>query len=472
MFQRLKPHYDSINEECGIFGIYSNETRDIAKSIYFGLYALQHRGQQSCGIAVTYGDRITYLKDLGLVSEVFDNASLSTLPEGDIALGHVRYAISGEDLACNSQPIVFTGKMGKIALAHNGKLINAAQLREKLISENVVFQTTTGAEVIAALINKYSDNDLIEGIKLAAKELIGSYSFVIMTTNKLIAVRDSHGMCPLVLGKLHDEYIVSSETCGLDSIRAEFVKDIEPGEILVIDSLGTHSHYLDKKPTALCVFEYVYLARPDSTIDGCSVYDVRKESGRILAKNYPVQADIVAGVPDSALVAAVGYSEISGIPYAEALIKNRYVGRTFIQPEQKLREDTVNIKLNAVRANVEGKRVILIDDSIVRGTTSKKIVEMLRFAGAKEVHLRISSPIIPHSCYFGIDTQTKGELIGSTKNTKEICDFIGADSLEFLTIPELEGCCKNCKTNFCVGCFSGKYPMNLDKKEIEKMQHI
>ena len=467
MFERLKPQCDSINEECGVFGIYSNEIREIAKSIYFGLYALQHRGQQSCGIAVTYGNKMSYLKKLGLVSEVFDRTVLGSLAEGDIAIGHVRYSVSKEDLECNSQPLVFTGKLGKMALCHNGKIVNAEELRKKLISENVILQTTTGAELIAALINKYTKDDIVEGIKAAAKELKGSYSFLLMTTNKLIAVRDSHGMCPLVLGKLNDEYVVSSETCGLDSIKAKYIKDVEPGEIVVIDSKGPNSYYLDKKPTALCVFEYVYLARPDSIIDGCSVYDVRKESGKVLAKKYPVAADIVAGVPDSALVSAVGYAEESGLPYVEALIKNRYVGRTFIQPEQKLREDTVSIKLNAVRANVEGKRVVLLDDSIVRGTTSKKIVEMLRFAGAKEVHLRISSPIIPYSCYFGIDTQSRSDLIGSNKNKQEICDYLKADSLEFLTIPELSGICKKCKINFCMGCFSGEYPMAIENKELE-----
>ena len=459
MFERLKPKFDSVNEECGIFGIYSNETRDLARSVYYGLYALQHRGQQSSGIAVSYGNQISYHKDAGLVSEVFHDIHLH---EGDIACGHVRYAVSNEDLPCNSQPLVYIGKSGKMALCHNGKIVNAEALRQKLIKDNVVFQTTTGAEVIAALINKYSEKNLIEGIKKALKELRGSYSLIIMTTHKLIAVRDSFGMCPLVLGKVKDEYVLSSETCGLDAIGAEFVRDINPGEILEIDSNGLVSHMAEKTQTAGCIFEYIYLARPDSVIDGCSVYKVRKELGKTLAKKYSVKADIVAGVPDSALVAAMGYAEESKIPYAEALMKNRYVGRTFIQPLQKLREDTVNIKLNAVRNNIKDKRVILIDDSIVRGTTSKKIVEMLKRAGAKEVHLRISSPIIPYSCYFGIDTQKTEDLIGSKKKAKEICEFTGADSLEFLTIPEVVEACKDCKIGLCTACFSGQYPIKIE----------
>lgn len=470
MFERVKPHFDSINEECGVFGIYSNEQRDIAKSVYYGTYALQHRGQQSCGIAVSYGNQIAYTKGAGLLSEVFNNNELNSLPEGDIAIGHVRYASAGSDLDCNSQPLVLTGKIGKVAICYNGRITNLSELRKKLILENVLFQTTTGAEVIAALINKFYKDDVVDAIKLAAKELKGSYCFLVMTINKLIAVRDSFGMRPLVLGKLNDEFVVSSETCGLDTIKAKFIKDIEPGEILVIDSTGIKSHFLSEQPGlgALCVFEYVYLARPDSVIDGCSVYEVRKKSGRVLAEKYPVDADIVAGVPDSALVSAIGYSEVSKIPYAEALIKNRYVGRTFIQPEQKLRENTLNIKLNALRTNVENKRVILIDDSIVRGTTSKRIVEMLRFAGAKEVHLRICSPIIPHPCYFGIDTQSKGDLIGNKKNAREIRDYVNADSLEFLTIEELTEICKACNTNLCMGCFSGKYPITLKPDEIDE----
>ncbi len=461
-----KPHFDSMHEECGVFGVYSDECRDVAATAFYGLYALQHRGQESAGIAVTHNNRISCHRGMGLVPEVFTPQIISGLPDGDIAIGHVRYSTTGEGLYVNAQPLVFTGKPGRMALAHNGNIINTRELRDQLIEQNVLFQTTIDSEVIAALINREAGGgDIVKAIISAASLLKGSFTLVIMTSTQLIGVRDGLGMRPLVLGKHLDEYILASETCALDAVGAEFIRDIQPGEVVVIDSKGPQSHFLSDRGEASCIFEYVYFSRPDSIIDGCSVYEARKASGRVLAEKYPVEADLVSGVPDSAVVAARGYSEASGIPYAEALAKNRYVGRTFIQPTQHMRELSVNLKMNALKANVNGKRLVLVDDSIVRGTTSRKIIDMLRRAGAKEIHLRISSPIIKYPCYFGLDTQTFGQLIGSEMDERQICDHIGADSLKFLTIDELVGTCKGAKLNFCLGCFSGKYPMPVDEKE-------
>jgi amidophosphoribosyltransferase len=468
MYNRdLKP-YECWGEECGVFGIYSDEKRDIAATVYFGLYALQHRGQESAGIAVAYDNKIAYYRGMGLVPEVFSGNALSSLPEGDVAIGHVRYSTTGQSLICNAQPLVFTGKLGRMAVAHNGNIVNSKMLRDKLIKENVIFQTGIDTEVITSLINKYLNNDIIEAIKKAGDELIGSYALVIMTSNKLIAVRDPYGIRPLCLGKVNNEYVVASETCALDAVGADFIRDIEPGEILEIDYKGLKNHYLNNRGSSLCIFEHVYFARPDSYIDGSSVYNSRKEAGKILAKKYPVDADIVSGVPDSAIIAARGYSEVSGIPYVEALNKNRYVGRTFIQPEQVMRETGVSVKMNAIKANINGKRIVLVDDSIVRGTTSKKIIQLLRKMGAEEVHLRICSPIIKHPCYFGIDTQTYGQLIGSALDKKEVCEYIGADSLEYLDVEDLVSTVKNSRTGFCLGCFTGTYPMKVDKKDIDK----
>ena len=469
MYSRdIKPFQDSFNEECGIFGIYSDEKRSIANTVYYGLYALQHRGQESAGIAVAYDNKISYYRDMGLVPEVFSGDTLNKLPEGDIAIGHVRYSTTGQSLVCNAQPLVFTGKMGRMAVAHNGNIVNSKALRDKLIKENVIFQTSIDTEVITSLINKHCKGDIIEALKKAGDELIGSYALVIMTSNKLIAVRDPKGIRPLCLGKICNEYIVASETCALDAVNAEFVRDIEPGEIVEIDYKGIKSHYLNNRGSSFCIFEHVYFARPDSYLDGASVYDSRKEAGKILAKKYPVKADIVSGVPDSAIVAARGYSEVSGIPYVESLNKNRYVGRTFIQPEQGARETGVSVKMNVIKANIKDKRIVLIDDSIVRGTTSKKIVQLLRKMGAKEVHLRICSPIIKYPCFFGIDTQTYGQLIGSKQTKEKVRDYIGADSLEYLEVDDLVSTVKNSKCGFCLGCFTGKYPLDIDKKDADK----
>lgn len=467
---RDKPPFDSMNEECGVFGVYAKKTRDVAATVFYGLYALQHRGQESAGIAVATDGKISYYKNMGLVPDVFDVHRLEELHVGRIAIGHVRYSTTGASQVANSQPLVLTGKLGKMAIAHNGNIVNANTIRDGLIKENVVFQTSIDTEVIAALINKYAYSDVVEGIKNAAEQLVGSFALTITTSDKLIAVRDNFGIRPLVLGTLGKDYIVASETCALDTIGAKYVRDIEPGEILVIDDAGLHSYYLTTRGRKTCIFEYVYFARPDSVIDGYSVYNARKESGRILAKKFPVEADVVAGVPDSAVVAARGYSEESGIMYTEALAKNRYVGRTFIKPDQGNRESSVSVKMNALKGNVVGKRLILIDDSIVRGTTMKRIVKQLRDAGAKEIHLRVSSPIIKHPCYFGIDTQTYGELVGAKMNEDEMCKYLGADSLHFLSIDDLVDTVGGKREDYCLGCFSGKYPMPLLQKDIDKMR--
>lgn len=461
--------FDSMNEECGVFGVYSTETRDVAHTVYYGLYALQHRGQESGGIAVAYANKIQYYKGMGLIPEVFANGHLDTLPEGDIAIGHVRYSTTGASLLVNAQPIVFTGKCGKMALAHNGNLTNTKQLREELIRDNAVFQTSIDSEVMALLINKYSDGDIVKGVIAACNQFKGSFALVVMTADKLIAVRDPYGIRPLVLGKSLDDTIVASETCAIDAVSGNYVRDVQPGEVVVIDGEGEHSYFLNREnKTASCIFEYVYFARPDSVIDGCSVYEARKEAGRILAKYYPVDADIVSGVPDSGVVAARGYSEVSGIPYVEALAKNRYVGRTFIQPDQGMRENSVSVKMNALRANIRGKRLIIIDDSIVRGTTSRKTVKMLRDAGAKEVHMMVCSPIVKHPCHLGIDMQSYSQLVGANRTEEEIGKFIGVDSIKYLTVDQLIETCKNAKLNFCTGCFDGRYPYPMNDYQADK----
>ncbi len=461
--------FDSMNEECGVFGVYSTETRDVAHTVYYGLYALQHRGQESGGIAVAYANKIQYYKGMGLIPEVFANGHLDTLPEGDIAIGHVRYSTTGASLLVNAQPIVFTGKCGKMALAHNGNLTNTKQLREELIRDNAVFQTSIDSEVMALLINKYSDGDIVKGVIAACNQFKGSFALVVMTADKLIAVRDPYGIRPLVLGKSLDDTIVASETCAIDAVSGNYVRDVQPGEVVVIDGEGEHSYFLNREnKTASCIFEYVYFARPDSVIDGCSVYEARKEAGRILAKYYPVDADIVSGVPDSGVVAARGYSEVSGIPYVEALAKNRYVGRTFIQPDQGMRENSVSVKMNALRANIRGKRLIIIDDSIVRGTTSRKTVKMLRDAGAKEVHMMVCSPIVKHPCHLGIDMQSYSQLVGANRTQEEIGKYIGVDSITYLTVDQLIETCKNAKLNFCTGCFDGRYPYPMNDYQADK----
>lgn len=460
------------HEECGVFGVYAQENRNVAHTAYYGLYALQHRGQESSGIAVAYADKISYHKGMGLVADVFANGNLEALPEGDIAIGHVRYSTTGASQLLNAQPVVFTGKCGKMAVAHNGNLTNTKLLRNELIAQNAVFQTTIDSEVIAVLINSLSDGDILTGVKRACQKFKGSYALVIMTCDKLIAVRDPYGIRPLCMGMKDDDVIIASETCALDAVGANFVRDIKPAEIVVIDSAGIHFHMMENVPekSKMCIFEYVYFARHDSVLDGYSVYEARKKAGKLLAKHCFVEADLVSGVPDSGNVAARGYAEESGIPFVEALAKNRYVGRTFIQPDQRQRENSLNVKMNALRGNVRGKRVVLIDDSIVRGTTMRKIIKMLRDAGAAEVHIRICSPIIKHPCHLGIDIQTYSQLIGAYKNEDEICECLGADSVKYLTVEQLLSTCDGANVGFCLGCFNGEYPYPLDETDKFKLE--
>ena len=466
-FELIKPYSDRLPEECGVFGAYDMAGHDVTDAIFYGLYALQHRGQESAGIATSDGNKISFHKDMGLVTEVFgDEGIQEIIDEGHLGIGHVRYSTSGESQLINAQPLVISSKRGQMALAHNGNLINYKALRDELLQLGHINQTTLDTEVIAHLLARYSEDTIENAIIKTTRWLKGSYALVMAVNDKLIGVRDPHGIRPLTLGKVDDMYVLSSETCALDAVNGHFVRDILPGEMVVINKDGIHSTMIEEKDhKKLCIFEFVYFARTDSHIDEISVYDARAKAGKILAQKSPVKADIVAGVPDSAVTAALGYSEESGIPYGEALAKNRYVGRTFIKPKQKVREQSVKVKLNALSRNVRGKRVVLVDDSIVRGTTSKKIVEMLRDAGAREVHMRISSPPVKWPCYFGIDTPSASQLIGSKNTVEEIRQLIGADSLEYLTTEDLLKSVDGTKNEFCMGCFDGDYPVSMELED-------
>lgn len=456
---------DKLKDECGVVGIYSEKPDDISKMAYYGLISLQHRGQESAGIAVKDNGEIRYYKEMGLVKEVFNENILNSL-KGEIAIGHVRYSTTGESFVSNAQPLVVHYKGGKIALAHNGNLVNAIKIREELEDQGSIFQTSIDSEVIANLIARNYKHGIKESLIKSFEMLKGSFALVLIYGDKLIGARDPHGIRPLSIGKLDNDYILSSETCNFDILGAEFVRDVEPGEIVIIDDQGIESVKYAESHKALCSFEYVYFARPDSNVDGMNVYKSRVNAGRILAKEAPVEADLIAAVPDSGIPAAIGFSQASGIPYDVALIKNKYMGRTFIKPDQKSRELAVRLKLNVAKENIKGKRVVLVDDSIVRGTTSKRIIKMLREAGAKEVHFRISSPPVKHSCYFGIDTPSKKQLVGAMMTVEEIGEKIGADSLAYISIDGLiESIGKN-KSELCGACFNGIYPM-----EVPKMGH-
>lgn len=446
----------------GVVGIYSNEMDHVSKLIYYGLYGLQHRGQISSGIAVNNNGFVDYFKDLGLVHEVFPNEVMERL-RGNIAIGQVRYGFSsqGKD-GRNAEPLVVGYRKGALALVHDGKLTNFKSLRDELEDRGSIFQSDIDAEVIANLIARYHKDDVNEAIIKALEEIKGSYSLVIMTSDRIVGARDPFGIKPLVLGKFRDAYVLASETCAFDTMGAEFIRDIGPGEIVVIDNNGLKTIKNDPQPRALCLFESLYFARPDSRVDGESIYLGRNEAGRILAREHPVDADIVIGAPDSGIVAAIGYAEESKIPYAEGIVKNRYVGRTFIQPTQELRDQGVKIKLNALKENIDGKRVILVDDSIVRGTTIKRTVEMLKKAGAKEVHIRISSPPVKRTCYLGMDTPSEEHLIAANYTKEEICKNIGADSLEHISLEGLMEASGGKESGFCTGCFGGSYPIEKE----------
>ncbi|MGE4283913.1 MAG: amidophosphoribosyltransferase [Clostridia bacterium] len=466
---------DKLNEECGVFGVYDKSNNlDCARLTYYGLYSLQHRGQESCGIAVNDDGTIIYHKDMGLVPEVFNDVVLNHL-KGQIAVGHVRYSTTGANLRENAQPLVTKYVKGTLTVAHNGNLVNAAEIRGDLENNGAIFQTTIDSEVIAYLIarERVKCGSIEEAISRMMMRVKGSYSLVIMSPRKLIGARDPNGFRPLSIGRIGDSYVLASETCAFDSINAEFIRDVEPGEVVVIDENGLRSiktNCIGK--SNLCIFEFIYFARPDSVIEGASVYEARKQAGRILAKEHPVEADLVIGVPDSGVSAAIGYAEESGIPYGEGLIKNRYIGRTFIQPDQSQRETGVRIKLNVLKRNIEGKRIIMVDDSIVRGTTSGRIVQMLKDAGAKEVHMRVSSPPFKWPCYFGTDIPSRKQLVACKHSLEEIRQLVGADSLGYLGIEGLHQIAVGAKCGFCNGCFSGEYPMEVpeeaDKMEFER----
>ncbi|MFG6367858.1 MAG: amidophosphoribosyltransferase [Lachnospiraceae bacterium] len=462
-----------IKEECGVFGIYDFDAHNVASTIYYGLFALQHRGQESCGIAVSEtsgpkGKVVSY-KGMGLVNEVFTQDSLETM-KGDIGVGHVRYSTAGASTRENAQPLVLNYVKGTLALAHNGNLINAAELRHDLEYTGAIFQTTIDSEVIAYHIarERLHSKTVEEAVNRACQKIKGAYSLVVMSPRKLIGARDPYGFKPLCIGKRENSYIITSETCALDTIGAEFVRDVLPGETVTITPdggiLSDLSRAVSREQEARCIFEYIYFARPDSQIDGVSVYAARIRAGRFLAMDSPVEADLIVGVPESGNAAALGYSQQSGVPYGTAFVKNGYVGRTFIKPKQSSRESSVKVKLNVLKEAVNGKRIIMIDDSIVRGTTSDRIVRMLREAGAKEVHVRISSPPFLWPCYFGTDVPEKDQLIANNRTVHEIQEMIGADSLGYLNIERLREMVDG--LGICTGCFNGNYPMDPPTEDI------
>lgn len=451
-------------EECGVFGIYA-PGRDVTRLTYYGLYALQHRGQESAGIAVADGKRIHLYKGMGLLPEVFTAGALDSM-RGHLAIGHVRYSTTGSSHPINAQPLVFRYAGGQLGLAHNGNLTNVTELRSQLLSTGSVFQSSTDSEVVVNLIARYSQSQLEEALMKCMIDIKGAYSLVLLTEDKLIAVRDPYGFRPLCLGSLEDGYVVASESCALDTVGAKFVRDVEPGEIIVISKQGMQSlRALPAKRRAHCIFEYIYFARPDSTIDGFNVNRVRRAMGHQLAKEFQVDADIVIPVPDSGTASARGYAEATGIPFEEGLMKNRYIGRTFIQPSQNMRDLGVRLKLNPVREVLAGKRVVMVDDSIVRGTTSGKIVSMLRECGVKEVYMCLSSPPIIRACYYGIDTSNEKELIAANLPLEEIRQSIGADALHYLSLEGLLSIFGDNRENFCTACFSGEYPVEVVKPE-------
>ena len=454
----------AIHEECGVFGVMSTKRENVASIAYYGLYALQHRGQESCGIVVNDDGVFSTYKDLGLVSEVFSKDALAHLSAGNMAVGHVRYGTTGGTTRNNCQPIEVNHQKGKMALAHNGNLSNALELRDKLELSGAIFHTTSDTETIAYVVTRERlvTPSIEEAVSKAMNSLEGAYSLILMSSTKMIAARDPYGFRPLCYGQMPDgAYVIASESCALSAVGAEFIRDVLPGEILVFSESGVESRkeHCDKQKRKTCIFEYIYFARPDSVIDGVSVSKSRVRAGEILAENFPADADIVIGVPDSGLEAALGFSRASGIPYGIGLIKNKYIGRTFISPGQNERMDQVRIKLSPVKNVIEGKRVVLIDDSIVRGTTSKRIVKLLRDAGAKEIHMRISAPPFLHPCYYGTDIDSEENLIACHHSMEEIGEMIGVDSLGYLPLENLNQLVDS--EEYCAACFNGEYPTRV-----------
>jgi len=456
-----------IHEECGVFGVFGDSSGEAAVKAYHGLYALQHRGQESCGIVVNDDGLFSTHKDVGLVSEVMLPHVLRDLGTGSMAVAHVRYSTTGGNDRVNAQPLLVNHMKGRLAIAHNGNISNAYKLRRELELEGAVFHTTTDTELISFLIirERIQCSSIEEAVSRAMDKLEGAFSLVIMSPSKLIAVRDERGFRPLCYGQTADgTYIVASESCALDAVGARLIRDIEPGEILLFDPQGVHSftEHCGKAPRSFCVFEFIYFARPDSVIDGSSVHEARLRAGAFLALEHPVQADLVIGVPDSGVDAAIGYSRQSGIPYGIGLIKNKYIGRTFIAPEQKTRTNMVRIKLNPVMEAVRGKRIVLVDDSIVRGTTSKRIVSMLREAGATEIHIRVSAPPFKNPCYYGTDIDSREDLIACRANPEQLAKLLGADSLGYLCVEHANMLAAHaCGRGFCTACFDGNYPTEV-----------
>lgn len=470
--------FNKLKEECGIFGMYSkNNQENVAYYTCLGLASLQHRGEESCGIAVNDGGVVSYHKDLGLVSDVFTQSNLEKLPMGKMAVGHVRYSTTGSPKKENAQPIVIRYAKGNMVVVHNGNLTNALELRRELEANGAIFASTSDTEVIAYIIarERLKTCSIEEAIMNTMKYIKGAYSLLVMSSQKLIAVRDPQGFRPLCMGKLGKDIVFSSESCALDIMGAEFERDVKPGEVIVVHNNETKSYDCKNgQNDGLCIFEYVYFARPDSTVDGLNVHKFREEAGRWLAKQAPVEADFVAGVPDSGLDAALGYSKESKIPYDLAFVKSKYIGRTFIQSTQDKRKKQVVLKLNPIKNTVYGKRIVLIDDSIVRGTTITRLIKILRVAGAKEIHLRVASPAFIDVCYFGTDVAKKDALIAVNKTVEKIRQEIGADSLEYLSLENLRKIAKDSNMNgFCEGCFTGKYPIEVpDKIEKESFEKI
>ncbi len=465
----------SIHEECGVFGVYSSCRENVGSLVYYGLYALQHRGQESCGIVVNDDGVFCSHKGIGLISEVFHREAMEKLPDGQMAVGHVRYGTTGGLTLANCQPIEVNHLKGKLAVAHNGNLSNALQLRRELELSGAIFHTTSDTETIAYMITRerITAASIQQAVCSAMDKLEGAYSLVLMSSTKLIALRDPYGLRPLCYGKTENgSYIVASESCALHAVGASFIRDIAPGEILTIDSTGVHSDtsHCNQAARRTCIFEYIYFARPDSVIDGVSVHQARQQAGACLAKAYPVEADVVVGVPDSGLDAALGYARASGIPYGIGLVKNKYIGRTFISPGQDHRTDQVRIKLSPVESEIRGKRVVLIDDSIVRGTTSGRIVKLLRDAGAVQIHMRVSAPPFLFPCYYGTDIDSQEHLIACHHSTEEIARMIGVDSLGYLPLTDLTALTGN--RDYCSACFDGSYctaiPTDTRKDQFEQ----
>lgn len=454
----MNPDADRPKEECGIFAVYAPGS-DAARTTFFGLFALQHRGQESCGIAVSDGEKIRMHKDMGLVSQVFTEDILATMP-GHMAIGHTRYSTTGASVKRNAQPVSCTTMTGDITVAHNGNLINAHELRAEMEADGEIFDTTNDSEVIAKLFAREASNDFVEAIRNVMKKLQGAYSVAVLTTKRVAAFRDPNGVRPLVVGKVEGGWVVSSETCAFNPVGAEFWGDVHPGCIAVVDERGARiEQAVEPSRPAMCMFEFIYFARPDSIMYGTRLYNARERMGERLAVEHPIDADIVIPVPDTGIPGALGYSRVSDIPYAEGLIKSRYIHRTFIQPDQKMREMGVRLKLTPLEENIRGKRLILVDDSIVRATTTKQIVKLLFESGAKEVHVRITAPPITHPCFYGIDMASRGELAAAKWSVEEICAHIGATSLGYLSIAGAVEAVGRPKNEFCLACFNGDYPI-------------